>query len=247
MGMPEDLAGDSLIAPLLVTGAVMRPGLHELGLASATGEPVVVLTLAPFPSTSTRTVSGYRVGAWPSDARTRRVVHYSAPRGFLAVTPASAATPVSQHFTLADFLTHDQQAVWPKVLVLNPRIVDKLELIGDALVARGLPNTLRVMSGFRTPQYNAQGVGPKGGRARDSRHMYGDAADVFVDADGDGWMDDLNGDGECTIADARLLLAVAEQVERANPALIGGLSAYPATATHGPFLHVDARGTAARW
>ena len=34
------------------------------------------------------------------------------------------------------------------------------------------------MSGFRTPAYNALGVGPLGGRARDSRHEFGDAADI---------------------------------------------------------------------
>ena len=39
------------------------------------------------------------------------------------------------------------------------------------------------MSGFRTPQYNAGG-GNTGGRAGLSRHMYGDASDIFIDNDG---------------------------------------------------------------
>ena len=103
------------------------------------------------------------------------------------------------------------------------------------------------MSGFRTPRYNALGVGAEGGRARASRHMYGDAADVFVDADGNGRMDDLDRDGRVTVKDARLLLAVAEEVEASHPEFVGGLSAYPANAAHGPFVHVDVRGTRARW
>src|SRR5438093_9287178 len=103
------------------------------------------------------------------------------------------------------------------------------------------------MSGFRTSQYNAHGVGVNGGRAAESRHMYGDAADVFVDADHDGRMDDLNGDGRVTLRDAKLLFAVAEGVEASHPELVGGLSAYPGNAAHGPFVHVDARGTRARW
>ena len=41
------------------------------------------------------------------------------------------------------------------------------------------------MSGFRTPQYN-KGGGNTGGRAGLSRHMYGDAADIFIDSNGDG-------------------------------------------------------------
>jgi uncharacterized protein YcbK (DUF882 family) len=163
------------------------------------------------------------------------------------VTPENEFTSVSKRFRLCDFLTHDQQGVWPKVLVLRPALLDKLELIGDELVRRGLPSSLHVMSGFRTPQYNAQGVGPKGGRARESRHMYGDAADVVVDANGDGVMDDLDGDGKVTIRDARVLYAVAEGIELQHPELVGGLSAYPSSRSHGPFVHVDARGFKARW
>jgi hypothetical protein len=122
----------------------------------------------------------------------------------IEVTQDNAGTPLSEHFQMRDFLTHDQGAVWPKALVIRPKLVDKLELISQELARRGLPNKLHVMSGFRTPQYNALEVHP-GGRARLSRHMYGDASDVFVDADGNGEMDDLNGDGKVTIADARVL------------------------------------------
>jgi uncharacterized protein YcbK (DUF882 family) len=105
---------------------------------------------------------------------------------------------------------------------------------------------MSVMSGFRTPQYNERGVGA-GGRAQNSRHQYGDAADVFVDNDGNGGMDDLNGDGRVTIADARFLAQVVEQVEQAHPKLTGGVGVYSATSAHGPFVHVDVRGTRARW
>ena len=37
---------------------------------------------------------------------------------------------VSTHLRLGDFLTHDAQAdVWPKYVALNPRLLDKLELV----------------------------------------------------------------------------------------------------------------------
>ena len=77
--------------------------------------------------------------------------------------------------------------------------------------------------------------------------MYGDAADVIVDVNGDGVMDDLDGDGKITIRDARVLYAVAEGVEVQHPDLAGGLSAYPGNSAHGPFVHIDARGVRARW
>jgi uncharacterized protein YcbK (DUF882 family) len=105
---------------------------------------------------------------------------------------------------------------------------------------------MQVMSGFRTPAYNARGVGA-GGRARDSRHQYGDAADVFVDNDRDGWMDDLNRDGRIDLRDADVIVAAAERVEWRHAQLVGGVGRYRATSAHGPFVHIDVRGHRARW
>jgi uncharacterized protein YcbK (DUF882 family) len=105
---------------------------------------------------------------------------------------------------------------------------------------------MSVMSGFRTPQYNQRGVGA-GGRAQNSRHQYGDAADVFVDNNRDGQMDDLDGDGRITTSDARLLARFVERVEARHPDLVGGVGIYRATSAHGPFVHVDVRGVRARW
>ena len=77
--------------------------------------------------------------------------------------------------------------------------------------------------------------------------MYGDAADIFIDADSNGVMDDLNGDGKVTTEDARYLARVVERVEAAHPELVGGLGSYRARRGHGPFIHVDTRGHVARW
>lgn len=245
---PLALREDPALRALLADAALEAPGVHSLSVPGLDGNPLVVVTMAPFAKgASGNRLQGYRVGRWPAGKRGVGDAGYRAPAGYIRVTPENASTPVSKRFQLRDFLTHDQQAVWPKVLVLRPVLVDKLELIGDELERSGLPGRLHVMSGFRTPQYNAQGVGAKGGRASESRHMYGDAADIFVDADHDGRMDDLNGDGRVTVRDAQVLFAAAERVEESHPGMVGGLSAYPATSAHGPFVHVDVRGTRARW
>ena len=102
------------------------------------------------------------------------------------------------------------------------------------------------MSGFRTPQYNHTG-GNTAGRANLSRHMYGDASDVYVDNDGNGSMDDLNHDGRVDVRDAQVIGQAVERVERSNPSLIGGVGVYSACCGHGPFTHVDVRGYRARW
>jgi len=99
------------------------------------------------------------------------------------------------------------------------------------------------MSGFRTPAYNAA----IGNHTVYSRHLWGDAADIYVDADGDGVMDDLNGDGRSDVQDARVLAGWIDRAVRRVPLIPGGLAAYRRTAAHGPFVHVDARGFRVRW
>jgi uncharacterized protein YcbK (DUF882 family) len=240
---PDALRSNAALSLLSPGAPISDPGVHPIQLATPTGDSFYVVAMHPYDPQRGAMIGSYHIGSWPAPTGNPM---YERPAGVIEVTPDNEDTPVSEHFHLRDFLTHDQRAVWPKALVIRPKLVDKLELISQELDRRGLPNKLHVMSGFRTPQYNALEVGP-GGRARLSRHMYGDASDVFVDADGNGQMDDLNGDGKVTIADARVLFQVAESVEATHPELIGGLSAYPATAAHGPFVHVDTRGKRARW
>jgi hypothetical protein len=247
IGTPASLVQNLELKRILSGVLLDTPGVHSLGLTESGRESLVVVSLEPLGVMKGARLDAYRVGRWPTLGLAARDPRYAPPPGFIRVTRDNASTPVSKQFRLSDFLTHDQQGVWPKVLVLRVALLDKLELIGNALQRRGLPGLLHVMSGFRTPQYNAQGVGRKGGRARESRHMYGDAADVIVDANRDGVMDDLDGDGKVTVRDARVLLAVVEGVEAEYPDLVGGLSAYRATSAHGPFVHVDARGVRARW
>jgi hypothetical protein len=245
IGTPAALERDDLLKPLLAGVPIRAPGVHPLGLTAPDRESLVVVSMEPLGALNRARLAAYRVGRWPSRGLAARDPRYSPPPGYIAVTPENASTVVSKRFRLRDFLTHDQQDVWPKVLVLRVALLDKLELIANQLASEGASGALHIMSGFRTPQYNALGVVPNGGRSGVSRHMYGDAADVFVDADGDGRMDDLDGDGRVTIRDARVLLAVA--VESLHPDLAGGLSAYPGNSAHGPFVHIDVRGTKARW
>ena len=206
------------------------------------------ITLRPFSDKVAGRIGRYRIGFWPNERRGGGMGRYDLPAGFIEVTPENVDTYVSEHFRLRDFLTKDQTDVWPKYLVLDERLIDKLELVIVELQAMGVnAQRLAVMSGFRTPQYNIKGVGAKGGRASDSRHQYGDVADVFVDNDNDGWMDDLNGDRRVDYRDAQVLLRAAERVEQAHPELIGGAGVYKSTKAHGPFTHIDVRGSRARW
>ena len=241
----------SLALPILQRyfgdSAASTPGVYALPEEAAGGRAFSLITLLPFNTKDRGAVGGYRVGFWPAERRSVRSQQYENPEGFIQVTADNQDTHVSEHFRLRDFLTKDQRSTWPKYLVLRLDLIDKLELIIDDLETRGVHVTrMSVMSGFRTPQYNAKGVG-KGGRAKDSRHQYGDAADVFVDNDGNGRMDDLNRDGRVDARDAQIIIEAAERVERRYPDLVGGAGRYRANRAHGPFAHIDVRGYRARW
>jgi hypothetical protein len=236
----------SLFARLFGDSVVRALGVHDLKDSSGASR-FALITIRDFAEKLDGRIGSYRIGYWPAEHGRSLAGAYGNPTGFIEVTPENMNTQISEHFRLRDFLTHDQQTVWPKYLVLREDLVDKLELvIGQLQVEGHVVTHMNVMSGFRTPQYNATG-GETGGRASLSRHMYGDAADVFVDNDGDGRMDDLNRDGRVDYRDAQVLLDAVEKVERAHPDVIGGVGVYRATSSHGPFAHVDVRGHRARW
>jgi len=232
-----------------VTAASGEPGVYPLSpdRSDATVRNLSLVVMTPFSAKVNGRIGSYRIGNWPDEGREPRNPIYATPKGFIEVTRETLGTSVSEHFKLGDFVTKDQRDVWPKYLVLDRRLLDKLELTIAELHTMGYPvKGLTVMSGFRTPQYNEQGVGA-GGRSAVSRHQYGDAADVYPDDDRDGRSDDLNHDGRVDRKDATILASAADAVEHKAPDLVGGIGIYPATSSHGPFVHIDARGTRARW
>jgi hypothetical protein len=239
-----------------VAPAPKGAGIWQLLLAfGKTVKPVAnfnIISMLPFSAKQNGKIGLYYVGNWPSEhgvagPKKAPAGAYGNPSGFIQVTRENANTPVSEHFKLGDFLTHDQPNVWPKYLVLQTRLVDKLELILSDLESRGFDvHGVHIMSGFRSPQYNYTG-GNTGGRANLSRHMFGDASDIYIDNNGDGQMDDLNHDGKISIDDSRVILQACERVEAAHPELVGGCGVYTAAPGHGPFIHIDTRGYRARW
>ena len=235
-----------------VAAQAARPGvwnvLVRMGNAIRPVPDFNVLTLVPLSEKRAGKIGTYMVGSWPYEAGGRpRSAAYAPPRGLVQVTPGNLNTPISDHFQLRDFLTKGQQNVWPKYVALSPLLLDKLELTIKELESSGHPvKDVGVISAFRTPAYNAHG-GDTGGRGQLSRHMYGDAMDFYIDNDGDGRMDDLNGDGAVSFEDARVMAAAADRVEKKYPSLIGGIGTYRATGAHSGFIHVDTRGYRARW
>lgn len=242
----ESLLGNSRLSGGLLAPAgtgIWRLSLGAPGWSQEVGE-LSVITRVPFGLKSDGYLNGYRIGRYATEGQERED-RYAPPPGFIEVTPDNQDLLVSEHFKLRNFLTKDQFDVWPKYLALDLRLIDKLELTIQELNAMGIrAQHVAVMSGFRTPAYNGPG---EGGRARLSRHTYGDASDVWVDNDRDGYMDDLNGDGRRDTRDAEIILRAVDRVEERFPELKGGAGVYPDNGAHGPFIHIDARGTFSRW
>jgi hypothetical protein len=239
--------GPRPLGPGATALAPQRPGTYTLEIAWPGGsrhlEEAVLLVKRSAAEKRSGRLGGYRIGSYPSGGG-----RYAPPRGFIEVTRENRDLHVSRNFTLANFLTKDQFDIWPKYVLIDPLLLEKLELVLLELREMGVAaERMHVMSGYRTPQYNARGVG-SGGRAALSRHQYGDAADVWIETlDRPGRMADLNGDGRIDTGDARVILAAVERVEARHPHLVGGAGVYAANSAHPPFLHIDVRGLRSRW
>ena len=227
--------------------ATEQPGVYPVTIRSvdSPADSIILNAIVMVPLEQMRggKVDGYTVGDFPTKPY-REMPQYLPPRGLIQLTPENADTRVSPHFTLGQFPAKAPDG-YPKYLVLSEKLLLKLELLLEEARRRGIDvQTFQVLSGFRSPWYNA-GIG----RPRYSRHIYGDAADIYVDDDGDGRMDDLNGDGRVDIGDAAMLYDIIEEMD-GDPStqhLLGGLGKYPVAPNHGPFVHVDTRLWRARW
>ena len=199
--------------------------------------------LTPFdPATQTQ-VGEFEIGAYPAAAEIAGL-QYVPPEWLLRVDEKDKAQQVSAHFRLAQFLCK-QEGGWPKYIVPNTHLYDYLETILAHVRQQGVDAaTLHVMSGYRTPYYNALI-----GNVKHSRHIYGDAVDLFVDTNGDEWMDDIDGSGRIDIGDAELLASWirAAVTVRDGGSVPGGIGIYAERSWRGPFVHFDLRGREVSW
>lgn len=234
VGAPLPLTTERPIAPTV-------PGFYHIAIVRDSAMTIVpeptLAVMVPFDRKLGNWLNGYRIGTYLSERMGGRRGRPQDPVvGFVEVKKELLDLQLSTHLTLADFVTHDDQDnVWPKYVALNPRLLDKLELILTDLGSASRPELdIDVNSGFRSPSHNRE----VRRAARDSRHQYGDAADVQIDA---------NGDGKITLTDEIRVMLAVDRVERAHPDLVGGLGIYTSRRYRTPYLHIDARGKRSRW
>lgn len=240
-GLSMPVGSQTLTAP-------SSPGIYPLRIENTVGQEtatVNIVVMVPAGQLDSQGyLNGYRVGRYPGIPLKNNPI-YLAPRGFIEVTEANRNTPVSPNFVLGQFLSK-QAGGYPKYLVLRANLMLKLEQILAALNHSGkITEELVIMSGYRTPWYNRSI-----GNVPYSRHAWGGASDVYIDvAPRDGIMDDLNGDGRSDRHDARWLARFIDDMSRRGEfgERMGGLGVYGTNSAHGPFVHIDVRGSRARW
>ena len=226
--------------------APATPGLYPIEVTTRDGRDAVTVqafVVVPHDQVQDGLLNGYPIGHYPEKPRSG-IKEFGPPIGFIEVTPENRDALVSPHFRLGQFLCK-QTADSRKYVVLNERLLLVLEhALKHVNEAGHSASTFHIMSGYRTPAYNRSL-----GSARYSLHQWGSAADIFIDEDEDGVMDDLNGDGRSDIRDADVLYRLVDEAgaEPESQGFIGGLAKYPSKATHGPFVHVDIRDYKTRW
>lgn len=204
---------------------------------------VGVWVLVPFAQLQGEYLNRYRIGRYPERTANGHG-RQQAPVGFIEVTEANQNILLTPNFQLKQFLCR-QEGAFPKYVVLRERLLLALEFILQKVKAAGFKaETLAVLSGYRTPFYN-DGLE----NASLSRHIYGDAADVFIDANHDGRMDDLDDDGDVDRQDVKILYDLIDRLSAREDFLpfTGGLGWYKKTQAHDGFVHIDTRGEKARW
>lgn len=226
--------------------APVTPGLYELkgkNKTDGTAVKINVFVLVPYNRMAHGKVEGYRIDAYPPP-KNLKSIRYTTPAGFIRVNKKDKDILLTPHFRLSQFLCK-QISGYPQFLVLKENLLLLLEDLLQQVRQEGYDiKTFGFISGYRTPFYNK-----KIGNVRYSRHIYGDAADIFVDTSKDGRMDDLNRDGKVNISDARILYDIAVNLKKMHTSndYKGGIGLYKPTAHHSGFIHIDTRGYPARW
>jgi hypothetical protein len=219
--------------------APQEAGLYPVIIKNHSIKTINIFVMVQFQNLQKGKLNNYPIGWYPKSSPHPKL---STPKGFIQVTADIESTRLSPSFILKEFICR-QPGDFPKYLVLKEELIIKLEFLQAKIREKGYPcSKLFVFSGYRTPRYNTGG-----GAGRQSAHIYGGAADFFIDEDHDSVIDDLNNDGRHNAKDSKILFDIDNELDAERPDLVGGLGWYRRVTGVGPCIHVDIRGKPTRW
>ena len=217
------------------------PGFYRLELSHNSGvsSTLQVIVKTPIDTSQESALNNYQINTYPNAYK--GLSQYAPPQGLIEINQADESVYLSNSVQIKNVMCK-QAASYPKYLLVTTDGIKMLTRMKAFLNTQGIVfDKFSFISGYRTPYYNKLI-----GNGKHSRHLYGDAFDLFIDVDGDNKMDDLNGDGKQNRADVdtlyRLFVAFLKHDKR-----LGGVGKYYPSSRHGGFVHIDNRGFTARW
>jgi len=121
---------------------------------------------------------------------------------------------ITENFNIKEFDSHDGSKMPKNVFENILELADNLQVLRDHI---GKP--IHINSGYRSPTHNA-----KVGGVKDSRHIFGQAADIRIEG----------------YSSAEIALIIYNLISKGEMKQ-GGVGIY------NTFVHYDIRGTRARW
>lgn len=226
--------------------APQKEGIYPLILRQKNTAEAMTLNcfvMIPLEEAENGKLNEYNIGYYPVP----KDKTYLPPEGVIEVNKANENTLLSPNYQLKDFLSNQKQKFnYPNYVVLSERLLLKLELLTAVAQHAGIPfQRFTIMSAYRTPYYNTQNKNTKY-----SRHQWGMASDIFIDANNDYAMDDLNDDGKFNVEDSKVLYDIIDQLQHEAwyQPFLGGMGIYKENTSRTSFVHVDVgRGVVARW
>ncbi len=174
-----------------------------------------VFVLCPKKEMNGQYMDEFRIGTYPKIPIDKKDF-YSTPEGFLKIDESIMEVNLTPHFKAKQFLTRQSRQL-PQYIAIKESLLLKLEfLLAEVNKAGYQTDTFGIVSIFRSPYFNKK----IGNSTNFSRHLYGDAADIYIDTAGNDWMDDLNGDGKYNILDANILYDIAVKFDQKKNLLI---------------------------
>tara|TARA_B100000809_G_scaffold59479_1_gene56036 strand:- start:588 stop:1433 length:846 start_codon:yes stop_codon:yes gene_type:complete len=238
----EKVSWLSLKAPsLYMVKAPKTPGFYEIATSHVKlGDGKLQLIVkTPIDTARVKQFNGYQLNSYPEPYK--GFVKYNQPQGLIEINKSLENHFLSNIVQIKDIMCK-QRSEYPKYLLVDTQGLKMLNQLYKYLLARGLKfSRFSFISGYRTPYYNHMI-----GNGKNSRHLYGDAFDLYIDDNGDYRMDDINQDGQQDKKDVDYLyqffLAFLKDNNRQ-----GGVGKYLPNSRHGGFIHIDNRGFNARW
>ena len=157
------------------------------------------------------------------DLHSKRLIQDFIKSNHVPAPSKTTSKNITPNFSLSEFACHDGTSVPNRFIPNVKKLAQNLEVLRESL-----NSPIKIVSGYRSPVYNASRRKKSTGVAKNSQHLYAKAADIRI-----------SGVTPKEIETEILKLISEKKMEQ------GGLHRYDTKGNN--FVHYDVRGKKARW